>query len=134
MEQKGYRDIIILACVLVAGISLLLISNLKSKQIIRPPNTTNPTPSLLDSSCSKEGEAPVSNFDMTTGKTNPNIKTKDCCLELRAIDKKQSIINSNPDICSRAQGVNNSICSPCGNGVCDSQYEDHCNCPEDCEE
>lgn len=24
------------------------------------------------------------------------------------------------------------LCAPCGNGKCDSQWEDNCNCPEDC--
>jgi hypothetical protein len=25
-----------------------------------------------------------------------------------------------------------SICTPCGNGICDTEYENKCNCPEDC--
>jgi len=27
-----------------------------------------------------------------------------------------------------------SMCAPCGNGVCDSEVENKCNCPEDCKE
>ena len=26
----------------------------------------------------------------------------------------------------------NSICSACGNGICESNWENKCNCPQDC--
>ncbi|NMB91382.1 hypothetical protein GYA37_00880 [candidate division WWE3 bacterium] len=84
--------------------------------------------------CAKAGESPISNLDMTTGKVNPNIKTKDCCLELKKIERKQTINIENSNICGKNIGTLNYICSPCGNNICDTQYEDHCNCPQDCKQ
>lgn len=89
-------------------------------------------PTITESSCVKAGERSVSNFDMTTGKINPDIKIKNCCLGLKNIAEKQPTINKDTDICSQSIGVPYNLCSPCGNNVCDSQYEDKCNCPEDC--
>jgi hypothetical protein len=89
-------------------------------------------PTMDESFCAKAGERSVNNLDMTTGKINPKIQAKNCCLGLKNIAEKQPTINNNPDLCSQNFGVSYNLCSPCGNGVCDSQYEDHCNCPEDC--
>jgi putative hemolysin len=89
-------------------------------------------PSIDEGECSKIGEPPVDNFDLTTGKTNPNIEPVPCCISLKPISKKQDANLTDNNICVTVEGVINDICSPCGNGVCDSEYEDLCNCPEDC--
>jgi len=111
---------------------VILVIIFKSKQKKELPSQVNTSPNLSEDFCSKVGEAPVSNFDMTTGKTNDKLENKECCPGLKAIDEKQTVVLRSPDICARNVGVSNTICSPCGNGICDSQYEDYCNCPEDC--
>lgn len=87
---------------------------------------------IIESDCAKSGERSVSNFNMTIGKINPNIKAVECCLGLKNIAEKQSGANKNPRICGQRVGVPYNLCAPCGNGKCDTQYEDFCNCPEDC--
>lgn len=84
------------------------------------------------SSCANAGERSISNFDMTTGKRDPDIETKDCCPGLVNIADKQPLTNINSDVCGYSEGIAYNLCSPCGNGKCDSLYEDQCNCPEDC--
>ena len=83
-------------------------------------------------SCAKAGEKTVSNFDMTTGKINPNIKEVKCCPGLKSISEKQIDGHIKGGACAIIVGVNYGICSPCGNGVCNTEYEDKCNCPTDC--
>jgi len=93
---------------------------------------TSPAPESAPASCARAGERAISNFDMTTGKTNPTIKAMDCCVGLTKIADKQST----PDlsqICREQMGVPHTLCSPCGNNICDAQYEDACNCPKDCQ-
>lgn len=104
----------------------------KVETIPLPISSLEIKPTITESYCAKAGETPVSNFDMTTGKINPNIKIKNCCLGLKNIAEKQSTINRDRDVCGQSIGASDSICSPCGNSICDSQYEDYCNCPEDC--
>lgn len=94
--------------------------------------TVETKPTSVESFCAKAGERSVSNFDMTKGKTNPNIDKKDCCSGLKNIADKQPTANNNQNICGQVLGKSYDLCSPCGNGICDSQYEDQCNCPEDC--
>lgn len=81
--------------------------------------------------CAKIGERSVSNIDLSTGKANPDIKAKYCCSELKNIADKQPSTNKQ-GTCAVVTGTHYNLCSPCGNGVCDTQYEDSCNCPEDC--
>ena len=93
--------------------------------------------SIEETKCAKAGEEPVSNFDLTTGKTDPNIEVITCCKGLKSIEKKQGfnipISDDGQRVCASLEGVPNSICSPCGNGICDPEYEDYCNCPIDCD-
>lgn len=95
-----------------------------------------PDPSPEKSTCAKAGEEPVSNFDLRTGKTDPNIEIISCCEGLQAIQKKQRndapIIERLVGECYKITGVPNQICSPCGNRICDAGTEDYCNCKEDC--
>lgn len=112
--SKGILLLIILVLLVVLGISILYFTTNKS------------------SSCANAGERSTSNFDMTTGKTNPNIETRECCTGLVKIADKQPLTNINSDVCGYTEGVAYNLCSPCGNGNCDSLYEDRCNCPEDC--
>jgi hypothetical protein len=74
--------------------------------------------------CANIGEHP-NNFDFTTGKKI--IGGKQCCPGLK------EIINSDcvDDICSFSSG-GPGICAPCGNDVCEQEYENSLNCPEDC--
>ncbi|MFC2154193.1 hypothetical protein ACFLRC_01770 [Candidatus Altiarchaeota archaeon] len=55
-------------------------------------------------------------------------KDKICCegLVLRGT------INSYKADCGMLDGGGN-LCIACGDGTCDSTYENYCNCPEDCE-
>lgn len=95
-----------------------------------PESTPSTSPPLSDSVCAKAGERPVSALDMTTGKRDPTIAAKTCCPGLKSIADKQSTNISG--VCSQITGKAYTLCSPCGNGVCDPLYEDACNCPEDC--
>jgi len=99
---------------------------------VKEANQPTSQPAINESYCAKVGERSVGNFDMTTGKVNPNIRIKNCCSGLKNIAEKQSIIEKDSDVCSQSTGVSYNLCSPCGNGVCDLRYEDKCNCPEDC--
>lgn len=98
--------------------------------------TVDPGPRVEKSRCAKAGEEPVSNFDFTTGKTDPSIEIIPCCEGLQSIEQKQKneapIIVDGGRVCGMVEGGPNQICSPCGNGVCDAEYEDYCNCKEDC--
>jgi hypothetical protein len=100
------------------------------KNFFKPTDVLSPT--ITESYCAKAGEKPISNFNLTTGKKDPNIKIKNCCPGLKQINGKQDEVRRNPDICSSKQGVLDITCGPCGNGICDLQYEDYCNCPVDC--
>lgn len=90
------------------------------------------TSKLSDISCAKEGERPRSNLDWTKGKIDPyKISTK-CCAGLKSISNDTYKMPNGGYVCKTSFGVPNGICSPCGNGVCDSALENWCNCPEDC--
>jgi len=78
--------------------------------------------------CAREGESPTY-LDLTTGKKNP--KGKQCCSGLREIMVKAPEASVKRGVCPGFQGTPD-ICSQCGNGICNSTYEDICNCPEDC--
>jgi len=83
---------------------------------------------IIEINCAEEGERPTY-FDLTTGKENSG--GKHCCFGLKEIGPKTPQEELEKGIC---MGVSGSlgICSPCGNNVCESEYEDSCNCPEDC--
>ena len=54
----------------------------------------------------------------------------ECCEGLTSIGVKVSKTKTD-GVCGMIAGAW-SICAPCGNGVCDKDYENECNCPEDC--
>ena len=111
---------------------IVIISTLGYLLGIKYQQSSEIQPTIVESYCAKIGEKPVSNFDLRTGKINPSIKIKDCCPGLKKIAKKQIIANKDSGICSQTQGTLDDVCSSCGDDICDPQYEDHCNCPVDC--
>ena len=106
----------------------------KEKMTHKEPSNKDLDTYPEDKNCARLGEKPVSNFDKTTGKTDPNIQVIPCCEGLKEIDVIQDTIvdSGGRRICVQIVGGRNSICAPCGNGKCDSKYEDGCSCPEDC--
>ena len=82
--------------------------------------------------CASAGERSVSNFDMTKGKINPDITPIECCPGLVSIDDKRVADDTGRSVCAIKTGAVYNLCSPCGNGRCDIEYEDVCNCPQDC--
>lgn len=124
--------IIIFAILVATGIIVVGYFGGLGKILPKETNRSIVQPTITESDCAKAGERSVDNFDMTTGKINPNIKITTCCSGLKNIAEKQSTINKDTDTCSQSIGVSYNLCSPCGNAICDSQYEDGCNCPEDC--
>jgi hypothetical protein len=134
MKEKGLNEIIILAGLIVACLSLYFI--FKSDQKVNVRNTELiPTVTL---NCAEAGQKPISNFDERTGKVNKSITVIECCKGLKAIQDKQEggikRTSSGDVLCRIVMGGNNSICSPCGNGKCDTDFEDICNCRIDCKE
>ena len=78
---------------------------------------------IKELSCVKEGE------DLRPGRS--------CCDDLKSISRAVFIpamqgdnINT-PEKCMHSVG-SFGVCSPCGNGICDTKLENYCNCPEDC--
>lgn len=139
MRQKGFSEVIILASILVVVFSIILI--FKPEMSFKADNTSEsqknsyPTIQETKTECAKEGERPVGNLDLRTGKVDESITVVGCCEGLKKIQNKQGNITrseSGEIICKAIIGVPNTICSPCGNGICDTNYEDICNCPEDC--
>ena len=137
MRQKGFKEIIILSGILIAAFSLFFVFNIEKREKLF--NLVQKRVNKLDiptSDCARAGEEPVSNFDLRTGKIDKSITVINCCTGLKEINKKQvgeiKRINSGDVICGMSFGVPNSVCSPCGNGKCDTKYEDICNCPDDC--
>lgn len=47
-----------------------------------------------------------------------------CCAGLMHVESK--------DVCGEPYGGYSGQCVPCGNGKCDAQFENSCNCPQDC--
>jgi len=138
--QKGLRDIFILAGALVAVFSVYFIfrpdQRVKLHNIVNDPTGKVEQRIIYDKKCAQAGEEPVSNFDLRTGKIDERNTVVNCCPGLKEIQKKQtetiSRDKSGEIICGMKVGAPNSTCSPCGNGKCDTSYEDVCNCPEDC--
>jgi hypothetical protein len=69
--------------------------------------------------CLKQGEAPTGT-SMGRDKTPGN----DCCQGLTAVTPKIT--------CGKGFGGYVGICVPCGNGICEKELENNCNCPSDC--
>ena len=78
--------------------------------------------------CAKEGEKSTS-LDMTSGKLKPGGKS--CCEGLKEIWPKTDDATLKKGICIMVAG-NSPTCVSCGDNICNPQYEDKCNCPEDC--
>jgi hypothetical protein len=130
---KGFAQLsVIFILIGLFGFFVFQNKQLRAKNKAAISSTTSQSSISPVASCSKSGESPVGNFDERTGKINPNIKVKNCCAGLKAIENKTATINKNPEICVHTIGGFQGICSPCGNNICDSKYEDHCNCPVDC--
>ena len=133
MRQKGFKEIII-AGVLVAGLALFLIvrsgkeSNVPDlvKKHTNIPEITS-TPKL---NCAKAGDGSTE-YDAMIDK---NAIVIHCCEGLKNIQKKPALERSPSGkyYCVLKQGPGNTFCAPCGNGKCDTKYEDICNCPDDC--
>ena len=54
---------------------------------------------------------------------------------LKRITSKEDADASGDGSCepTMAQRTETTVCAPCGNGLCDSEMESKCNCPEDCD-
>lgn len=135
--QSGSGKIIIFAGILVSVLSLFMVFLLKNSVLnTRGTGTVTITGINPDNlSCKNIGEASTSNFDERTGKIDPNIAPSECCPGLIAIqvkDTSRTPSQSQKGICGISIGGNNSVCAPCGNGICDSSVEDYCNCAVDC--
>src|SRR4030043_1639354 len=142
MRQKGFIDILVIAGVLVVGLSLLFIFKSEERarliKVVQTQVNISFDKTIPESNCAMEGEEPVSNFNLRTGKVDQSITVIKCCTGLKGIQKKQideiRRDKSGEVLCRMVVGVPNVICSPCGNGKCDTNYEDVCNCYEDCKE
>ena len=80
-------------------------------------------------SCAVNGESPT-NFDMTTGKFIPG--GKPCCGGLKAVGPRTPQEDIDKGVCRHTAG-SIGVCRPCEDGICNPEYEDKCNCPEDCQ-
>ena len=85
----------------------------------------------INSDCAKEGE------DGPNGSLGPNDPNKDivCCEGLTLIstgieyDPTSEYADENGCLIMVGSGT---VCSACGNGNCEDDWENKCNCPEDC--
>ena len=101
-----------------------------SQPVSTPTPEPTPTPAL-GKDCAVNGESPT-DFDMTTGKFVP--EGKPCCEGLKTIyPKRESCLDDLERGLSVEVTGSRGICRPCGDGVCNPEYEDRCNCPGDCE-
>lgn len=67
--------------------------------------------------CKQTGEAPDC--------IGPGVSNgEQCCLGLSAREQKEA--------CGQPYGGCASVCVACGDGLCDAEHENGCNCPEDC--
>jgi len=64
------------------------------------------------------------------GPNDPN-KDKKCCDDLTLTLPKRAFRISASGECTPGTGFG-FLCLSCGDGVCDYEYENYCNCPEDC--
>ncbi|MEZ4815598.1 MAG: hypothetical protein R3A80_10395 [Bdellovibrionota bacterium] len=102
------------------ALNLLLLS---SFALAESPPQTKKTPL-------KKTTAPVAKICTPSGVAPPIVgpgysDPKFCC--------KDNIIIIDKEACERTGLVGFAgICAPCGNNICDTQWEDKCNCPEDC--
>lgn len=88
-----------------------------------PASSNNST-----SSCVGQGQLFMPICDM------PNWTAPQCCSGLNAIPAFQMYKNLTDcqPIYPMAGGCTYAVCAKCGDGVCNSSYENKCNCPNDC--
>lgn len=103
----------------IGVIALILLTGVGCKPI---------TKNQFIGNCAKKGEVD-NHINMTNGKPNPS--GKECCNGLKAIGEKTDEELIQKGGCALISG-GQSICAPCGNGICDTEYEDKCNCYKDC--
>ncbi|HUW22282.1 MAG TPA: hypothetical protein VMW41_06490 [Candidatus Bathyarchaeia archaeon] len=75
-----------------------------------------------DLKCKEHGEVP------TTTDSGDNLDIQ-CCQGLKHVTQKD-FFDKNCQLKPTDDYIG--ICLACGNGTCDTQFESHCNCPEDC--
>jgi hypothetical protein len=83
----------------------------------------------VDVGCLEKGES-------LPGAINPkytNHMATECCRGLKRITVSK-YYDTDCNIQMYPLGGSISICSNCGNGICEENLETKCNCPEDCEE
>jgi hypothetical protein len=103
--------------------------SMESQVVVSPAEDVVLQEKLLDQAelnCATIGESP-SNFSFSSGKEVEGRKA--CCPGLEEIN-----ISSPADetgVCATSLG-GSGICAPCGDGVCDEEYENVCNCAKDC--
>lgn len=86
------------------------------------------TPVLTEKNCVKLGEFGPNG---SLGPMDPS-KGRVCCEGLVSKSSARCAYTSNmPGGCTSLEGCA-STCLACGDGKCDSKYENKCNCPEDC--
>ena len=78
--------------------------------------------------CASLGEKTTGTFDLTNGQTIPLDEQRLCCEGLKSTNTR-----CGEDDTAIFETGTPGICIACGDGVCDLNYEDVCNCPEDCE-
>ena len=100
------------------------VNNIPTQQ----PTQPNDKETATIENCAKEGEKSTG-LDMTTGKLKPGGKF--CCKGLKPIGPKTDDETLKQGICTIVSG-GSLTCTSCGDNVCDTKYEDKCNCPEDC--
>lgn len=123
--------IIILVAIVVGGIIWL-----SGRQPANPAPLAVPTPSVQQpapagNNCVKLGEIGPNG---SLGPNDPN-KGKACCEGLAAKSLARCVfVSKTPGGgCTFFEGCA-STCLACGDGKCDSKYENRCNCPEDCKQ
>ena len=113
-----------LVIILISGCSTTKINSVSQPAVKEVNSIQKPT-----TSCAILGESGPN------GSMGPNDLNKDkvCCEGLVLKSPKECAIESEDysEDCMFHDGCG-TVCTKCGDGFCDSQYENKCNCPEDC--
>jgi len=113
MKNIGYYSLIAIILVIVAGLIWGFGINKNSNLNISNNDSLN---------CISAGEV------FKNPSLGPDGNFGECCGDLIGISNK----NNYDEICDFSGMVGlGSICSDCGNGVCE-EWESNCNCPSDC--
>ena len=100
-------------------------------QIIPPPDCPQCEGGDLFCMCVESGENCANLGQIgpngSLGPNDPN-QNVECCSGLILKSPKKAFTND----CHSGEGFG-TVCIACGDGICDSNYESNCNCPEDCE-